>query len=103
DVRLEAQVVEQLPGGRVALRVNPGGVERVGPAGDLQEPGRLGPPGLADSRHLLELFAFGERTAALAELDQLPGRVLVQSGDVPEQRHAGRVQVHADVVDARLD
>ena len=39
----------------------------------------------------------------LAVLDQLAGHQLVQAGDVPQQRHAGRVQIDADVVDARLD
>ena len=39
----------------------------------------------------------------LAVLDQVAGHQLVQAGDVPQQRHAGRVQVDADRVDARLD
>ncbi len=34
---------------------------------------------------------------------QPPGGQLVQAGDVAQQRRAGRVDVHADVVDARLD
>ena len=51
----------------------------------------------------MQLLAALERAVVLAVLDQVAGHQLVQAGDVAQQRHAGRVQVHADGVDARLD
>src|SRR5262249_26936741 len=87
----------------VALGVNPGLVERVLAVADLEEAGGLRVAGVADARHLQQLGAAAERPVLLAVLDQLAGRHGVQPGDVPQQGYAGRVQLDADVVDARLD
>ena len=45
-------------------------------------------------------LAAAERPVLLAVLDQVAGHHLVQTRHVTQKRHAGGVQVHADVIDA---
>ena len=102
-VGTEAEVAEQLPGGLVAFGMDPGQIERIVAALDLEEAGRLGEAPVADAGHLHQLLAILEGAVALAERDQVAGHHAVQAGDVAQQRHAGGVEVDADVVDARFD
>ncbi len=53
--------------------------------------------------HFLQLLAAFERAVRRAMVVQPPGRQLIQTRNVPQQRRAGRVQIDADIVDARLD
>ena len=54
--RLDAELFQQLLGGFVVLGVNPGGIERLIAADDLQEAGRLHERRVAEAAHFHQLL-----------------------------------------------
>ena len=101
--RLAVEPLQHPRGNRIAFRMDPGGIQRIFAAGDLEEPGRLHERGIAEAGHLAKLLAAAEGTVLAAILIDPPGRELIEPGHVTQQRRAGRVHVDADVVHARLD
>ena len=98
-----AEPLQKDRGGLVAFRVNPGAVERIGAVKQLQEAGRLRESGRADAFHLHQLLATGEGSLVLAVFDDPPGRELIQTRNMPQERDAGGIQIDADEVDAARD
>ena len=87
----------------VAFRVDGRIVQRLGASAHAQEAGALLEGLAAQARHLAERPAPGERTVLVAVAADRPGQLGPDARDVRKQRGAGRVEVHADPVDARLD
>ncbi len=83
--------------------MNPGAVERVVAFADFEEAGRLNEAALAYAVDLQELHSVAERTVRLAIFDQIAGDELIESRHMAQQRHAGRVQIDAHLIDARFD
>src|SRR5205809_618466 len=57
---------------------------------------------MADARHLKDLLAALEWAMRFAPVHDFPGRDLVQTGDMPQQRSARGIEIDADMVHARL-
>src|SRR5262249_15579908 len=87
----------------VAFGVNPGAIERVVAVANLEESGRLDEALLADTVDLQQLPAIAERAVRLAMFDKIAGDKLIETGHVAKQRHAGRIQIDANLVDARFN
>ena len=99
-LRSSAEPLEDLRGDFVALRMDPGGVERIAAIGDLEESGRLDMGRLTESRHLEELGPAGEGAVLRAPFLEALGHCLVEPRDVAEERGAGGVGIDTDVVHA---
>ena len=99
---ITADFFQDVLGDGVALRMDPGAVERVITVDDLEEARRLDVRGISDSRNGLQLFPIAERAVLLAILVDATGRQLIQPRHVSQQRGAGRIDIDADVVDARF-
>ena len=82
--------------------MNPGGVERLDAAGDLEEPDRLHERRFAKPRHLEQLPAGGKWPVLGPPFVQVAGRGLIEARHVAEQRRTRRVHVDAHIVDATL-
>ena len=87
----------------VAFRMDPGRVQRLIAAGDLEETGRLHESRVAEAGHLFQLQAVFEGAVLQAMFVNPAGGQLVQARHITQQGRAGRVDVHAHVVHARFD
>ena len=92
--------LEKFRGRGIAFRVDPGAVERIIAAADLEKARGLSKGRRPDSLDLFQLLAVGERAVLLAIIDDAPGGELVEPRDVPQQGNAGRVDVDTDEIDA---
>ena len=70
---------------------------------DFEEAGGLGIGDGPDAVNFEQLLATDERAFFLAMFDDPPRGELIEAGDVPQERHAGGIQVDADEIDATLD
>src|SRR5262249_8805047 len=86
----------------IALPMDPGGVERVFAADDLEKAGGLHEGLLPETGNLLQLFAVLERTFLAAEFIDAACREGVHAGDITQQRRAGRIHINANEIDARF-
>ncbi len=102
-IRREADVVEYLRRQRVAFGMDPGAVQRIGTVGDFQEARRLDEARRTEAWHLQQRFTRRERAMLFAVVDQFPRHQLIHTGDMPQQRHARRIEIDAHLIDARLD
>ena len=97
-----AKPLQHLRGHLVALGMNPGGVQWLDPAGDLEKADRLHEGRFAEPRHLEQLPTGGERPVLGPPFVQVAGRGLVEAGDIPKQCRARRIHVDAHIVHAAL-
>ena len=77
--RRAAQSFQHAGSRRIALRMNPGAVQRIVAAADFQESGRLDESRFAEAGHLAKLLPIAKRAALAAELVHPPGGQLVQA------------------------
>ena len=87
----------------MALRVNPSRIERLITPVDLQEPSSLRVPAFANGRNRLQLFALTKGTIASSIVDDIACHILIEPGDVAQKRHAGGIEIHADMINAGFD
>ena len=94
---------QELLRGMVGFRMDAGTVEHLRALRHAQEAGCLLVGFLPELRHLQHLFARGKGTVFLPIGYDVFCRGRIQSGDAPQQGGGGRIQIHADGVDAVLD
>ena len=83
--------------------MDPGLIERVVATDELEEARGLLVAHRADVGHLQNLLTAPKRPVLLAIFHKFTSRHLVEPGNMAQERHAGGVDVDADVIDARLD
>ena len=88
---------------RIAFRMNPGGIERIAAATDLEKAGSLHVGRLAEARHIQQLLPVGKGPLGSPPLQDAAGDRLIEPRNIAEQRGARCVDVDTDVVDAALD
>src|SRR5579885_945419 len=81
----------------------PGPIKGILAIADLEKTGRLNKALLADAGDLQQLPAIAKSTVCLAILNEIAGHQLIQPGHMAQQRYAGRVQIDAHLIDARLN
>src|SRR5207253_3510152 len=78
-------------------------IERVVATDELEEARGLLVAHRADVGHLQNLLTAPKRPVLLAIFHKFTSRHLVEPGNMAQERHAGGIDVDADVIDARLD
>ena len=99
----DARIVHDTTRRVVTLRVNPRGVKPVVAVGDLQETGGLYECRFPNAGHFLQLLPIPKRTMLAPIIIQAARRELIQPGHVTQQRGTRRIDVHANIVNARFD
>ena len=98
----EFQVIQHLLHHGIGLGVDGRSIQRVVAALDAQEARRLLEGFGPQTRHVQKCLAVGEGAVLVTMTDDVLGQRRPQTRNAGEQRHAGRVQVHAHAVDAIL-
>ena len=99
-IKRQALAAQNLFDHRIGFGVHAGAIERIDAAGDTQKACGLFKGFSAQARHFFQVVTAAEPAMFVAEIHQILGDGLVQTGDTGQERHRCHVDVNTDGVDA---